>query len=55
MQSVVVKSSAKADFQSMANGICELLWLRKLLDEVGFPMTGPMTLFCDNNVAISIA
>lgn len=39
----------------MANGICQLLWLRKLLDELGFSVIGPMNLFCDNKTAISIA
>lgn len=39
----------------MAHGICELLWLRLLLTELGFPVTSPMRLYCDNKAAISIA
>lgn len=51
----MARSSAEAEFQSMTNGICERLWLRNLLDEVGIPVTSPMTLFCDNKATISIA
>lgn len=35
-QKVVALSSAEAEFHGMAKGLCELLWLRKLLTEVGF-------------------
>lgn len=54
-QSVVSRSSAEAEFKSMAHGICEALWLRMLLTEIGFPIRGPMTLYCDNKAAINIA
>lgn len=54
-QSMVARSSVEAQFRFMANGICELLQLRKLLDELGYQVMGPMNLFCDNKVAISIA
>lgn len=39
----------------MAHGICELLWLRLLFTELGFLVTSPMCLYCDNKVFISIA
>lgn len=39
----------------MGHGICESLWLKILLFEVGFPIKGPMSLHCDNKAAISIA
>lgn len=50
----MTRSSAEAEFRSMANGICELLWLKMLLYEIGFSVKEPMSLFCDNKVAISI-
>jgi len=34
-QKVVALSSAEAEFQGMAKGLCELLWLRRLLTEIG--------------------
>lgn len=39
----------------MAYGICESMWLKILLSEVEFPITGPMHLYYDNKAAISIA
>ncbi|KAL9450934.1 hypothetical protein AB3S75_012641 [Citrus x aurantiifolia] len=39
----------------MAKGLCELLWLRKLLIEIGFAPISEMDLFCDNKAAIAIA
>lgn len=54
-QSVVALSSAEAEFRAAAQGICELLWLKKLLKELGMKIEEPMKLFCDNKAAISIA
>jgi hypothetical protein len=54
-QKVVALSSAEAEFRGMSKGLCELLWLRKLLAEIGFAPTSEMDLFCDNKAAISIS
>ncbi|KAM7507575.1 hypothetical protein LguiA_018028 [Lonicera macranthoides] len=54
-QSVVARSSAEAEFRSMALGVCELLWLQTMLAELGHPMHEPMSLYCDNKAAINIA
>ena len=54
-QTVVARSSAKAEFRAMANGICELLWLQRVLEELKKPINLPMKLYCDNKAAISIA
>lgn len=54
-QLVIVRSSANGEFRSMAYGICESLWLKMLLSEVGWPTTGPVTIYCDNKATISIA
>ena len=48
-------SSAEAEFREMVKGICELLWLRKLLTELGFEPCAEMKLFCDNKAAIDIS
>lgn len=39
----------------MAHGVCELLWLKILLQELGFECKVPMRLYCDNKAAINIA
>ena len=54
-QSVVARSSAEAEFRSLALGICEALWIKKVLEELGIPMAKPMKVYCDNKAAISIA
>ena len=33
----------------------EILWLRRLLKQIGFPITQKSQLFCDNKAAISIS
>lgn len=54
-QSVVALSSAEAEFRAMAKGICELLWLKKLLTELGYPPVQAMELLCDNKAAVDMA
>lgn len=54
-QNVVARSIAEAEYRGMAHGICELLWLRILLTEIGFKPEGPMLLYCDNQAAREIA
>ena len=39
----------------MAFGVCELLWLRNLLNELGVDSQEAMKLYCDNTSAIEIA
>ena len=39
----------------MAHGICEGIWLTRLLEELQVPITTSMKLMCDNLVAIRIA
>ena len=33
-QSVVARSSAEAEFRAMAQGVCELLWLKIILEDL---------------------
>ncbi|KAK0582233.1 hypothetical protein LWI29_023202 [Acer saccharum] len=54
-QNVVARSSAEAEFRAMALGVCELLWLKIILDDLKVKWEGPMKLYCDNKSAISIA
>ena len=39
----------------MAKGLRELLWLIRLLTEIGFPLSCEMNLLCDNKSTIDIA
>ncbi|CAN6697200.1 unnamed protein product [Malus baccata var. baccata] len=54
-QNVVARSTAEAEFRDMSYDVCELLWLEKLLRDLGFKPKGAMKLHCDNKAAIEIA
>lgn len=54
-QNVVALSSAEAEFRGMVKGVCELIWIKKVLTELGFENTKEMRLFCDNKAAIQIS
>ena len=54
-QNVVARSSAEAEFRAMAQGVCELLWMKIILDDLKIKYEAPMGLVCDNKSAISIA
>nr|CAN82774.1 hypothetical protein VITISV_026106 [Vitis vinifera] len=54
-QNVVARSSAEAEFRGMAFGLCEALWLRLLLQNLGYLSRQPIRLFCDNKAACDIA
>lgn len=55
IQNVVARSSVEAEFLAVAHGNCELLWVKRLLDELKIPIERPMRLYCDNKTAINIA
>ena len=54
-QAVVLRSSAEAEYRAMAQGTCEILWIRSILNELGFTEKGSSQLFCDNKSAIMLA
>ena len=54
-QKVVARSSAEAEYRGMALGVCEMLWLRHLLRDLGFRQKKAMPLYCDNKAAVEIA
>ncbi|CAL8998460.1 unnamed protein product [Prunus brigantina] len=54
-QNVVSRSSAKSEYRGIAQGVCEILWLRWLLAEIGFRRNAATKLHCDNQSAFEIA
>ena len=52
---VVARSSAETEYRAMSLGICEEIWLQKVLFDLHQEYEMPIKLFCDNKVAISIA
>ena len=53
-QSVVARSTAKAELRAIAHGVCEVLWLKILLLELGLFQSKPLMLYCDNKAALDI-
>lgn len=54
-QRTVSRSSAEAEYRSMAATTCELKWMKGLFRAFGFTHDRPMHLFCDSRAAIHIA
>jgi hypothetical protein len=51
-QKVVALSSAEAEFREMTKGLCEVLWIKGLFKNLGYPMDTEIKLYCDNNLAL---
>jgi hypothetical protein len=51
----VSRSSAETEFRSMALGICELLWMKIILEDLRINWDEPMKLYCYNKLAVVIA
>ena len=51
---MVARSSVESEFRVIAQGLCELLWLKIILDDLRIKWDGPMKLYCDKS-AINIA
>ena len=55
MQATVAKSSAEAEYMSLAAAVMEAKHLRQLLEELGCKQDGPTTIFEDNQACIFMA
>ena len=54
-QNVVARSSTESELMAIAQGLCELLWLKIILDDLRIKWDDPMKLYCDYKSAINIA
>ncbi|XP_013613768.1 PREDICTED: uncharacterized mitochondrial protein AtMg00810-like [Brassica oleracea var. oleracea] len=54
-QDVVSRSSTEAEYRSLANATCDLLWLHQLLTTFKIKVKLPVTLFCDSKSALHLA
>lgn len=54
-QNGMARSSSESEFRLIAQGMCELLWLKIILYDLKIKLEGPMKLYCDNESAINIA
>ncbi|GKD28935.1 ribonuclease H-like domain-containing protein, partial [Tanacetum coccineum] len=54
-QATLSRSSAEAEYRSMASAVCEVMWIVKVLKDLNFSSNILAALFCDNSYAIQIA
>ena len=54
-QATLSKSSAEAEYRCMASATCEVMWILKILTDLGETGLIPVELFCDNRSAVQIA
>ena len=54
-QNVISRSSTKLVYGAMVQSVCEIMWIRWLLMEVGIEISVPTKLWYDNQVAKHIA
>ena len=54
-QGVVARSNVEAEYRVMAKGVCELRWIKNLLQEFRVSHTLPMKLYLDNKPTCDIA
>lgn len=50
----MARSTAEAEYRSMAHATAELLWVQSLLTELGIQFAKP-TLYCDNLSAVALS
>ncbi|CAN1337340.1 Retrovirus-related Pol polyprotein from transposon TNT 1-94 [Linum perenne] len=53
-QNVVARSSAEAEYRALSLGICEGIWLKRVLNELRIVYEGPVQLLSDSQAALSI-
>jgi hypothetical protein len=51
-QSVVARSSTKAEYRALADTTSELIWLRLLLQDMSVSLSSATPVYCDNRSAI---
>ena len=49
-QKVVALSSVKAEFRGISKGVYELIWLKSLLNEIGYTPSNEMNLDCSESI-----
>ena len=51
----MARSSAEAKYRGMAKAICELLWIKNLVQKLHIEQTSPVKLYCDSKATCDIA
>ncbi|KAL1549226.1 hypothetical protein AAHA92_17356 [Salvia divinorum] len=54
-QPIVTLSTCEAEYVSATFSVCNAVWLRNLLTELGWPQKEPTTIYVDNKSAIALS
>ena len=54
-QQTVARSSTEAEYVALSSAAQECIWLRRLLNDVGYGSSVPTTIYADNNGAIELS
>ena len=54
-QKCVVLSSCEAELVALSAATCDVIWVRNVLTELGYPPSGPTPVFVDNTAAKQVA
>ncbi|CAA0806920.1 cysteine-rich RLK (RECEPTOR-like protein kinase) 8 [Striga hermonthica] len=54
-QTLVSRSSAESEYRALADSTAELLWLRRLLADLGVPQSSSTALHCDSQSAVKMS
>ncbi|CAI7870397.1 unnamed protein product, partial [Closterium sp. NIES-53] len=54
-QNEVGLSSCETEYMALHHGVKEVVWLRRLLEEIGVSQREPTVMFCDNVLAVKLA
>lgn len=47
-QTAIARSSTEAEYRAVASDATEIIWIKSLLLELGFPVTSAPPIYCDN-------
>lgn len=54
-QQTVANSTAEAEYMASSEAVRQALWLKRLLEDLGHPVNGPLPILNDNNAAINLS
>ncbi|CAI7843220.1 unnamed protein product [Closterium sp. NIES-53] len=54
-QGEIAHSSTESEYMALVHGVKEVVWMRRLLEELGQEQEGPTPVFCDSQGAIAMA
>ena len=54
MQSIVTLSCKEVEYKGTIFTACEVVWLKRILKNLGVPITDPIRLYCDNISSIHL-